>query len=154
MSQALDTKHADGRADIYSLGVTLWYLLTGRPLYAGETTVEKLMAHQTKPIPTLRSVRPEVSPPLEAVFRRMVAKTPGDRYQTIAEVITDVEPFRGSVVAAAAGAPVLEDVKWDEFLRGLGPASAPHRPGPPLSKPSRAAALATKTAPAPSSNPT
>nr|HPM85343.1 protein kinase [Candidatus Anammoximicrobium sp.] len=42
--QAMDTKHADARADIYSLGVTLWYLLTGRPLYAGETTVEKLMA--------------------------------------------------------------------------------------------------------------
>ncbi|MCY2992153.1 MAG: SUMF1/EgtB/PvdO family nonheme iron enzyme [Planctomycetota bacterium] len=152
--QALDTKRADGRADIYSLGVTLWYLLTGQSLYAGETVVEKLMAHQTKPIPTLSSVRLEVSPPLEAVFRRMVAKTPGDRYQTIAELIADVEPLRGSMAAAATvGAAVVEDVKWDEFLGALGPSAASHRPGPALSGSSRAAALATKTAPAPVAEP-
>lgn len=93
--QARNSKLVDVRADIYSLGATLWYLLTGRPLYAGETTVEKLMSHQTKPIPSLRSVCPEVSPPLDAVFRRMVAKTPADRYGTMSEVIADLEPFCG-----------------------------------------------------------
>jgi serine/threonine protein kinase len=118
--QAMDTKHADARADIYSLGVTLWYLLTGQPLYAGETAVEKLMAHQTKPIPSLRGVCPQVTPPLDAVFYRMVAKTPLDRYQTMAAVIADLEPFcgRGATAAPTASTAVVEDSKLDASCGG------------------------------------
>ncbi len=152
--QAMDTKHADARADIYSLGVTLWYLLTGRPLYAGETAVEKLMAHQTKPIPSLRSVCPEVSSPLDAVFHRMVAKTPLDRYQTMAEVIADLEPFCGHGASAAptASTAVVEDSKLDAFLRGLGPSVAPRRAATTLSQPSPAAVV-TQPVPAPAADP-
>ncbi len=69
-----DTKRADHRADIYSLGVTLWFLLTGKPMYTGETPIEKLMAHQTQPIPSIRGACPAVPPALDAVFQRMVAK--------------------------------------------------------------------------------
>lgn len=86
--QALATKHADGRADIYSLGVTLWYLLTGRALYDGDSVMAKLLAHRDKAIPTLRKIRPQVSPELDAVFAKMVAKRPEDRYQKMQEVIT------------------------------------------------------------------
>ena len=119
--QALDTKHADARADIYSLGVTLWYLLTGRPLFDGETTVEKLMAHQTKPVPSLRSACPDVSPELEAVFAKMVAKTPEARYQTMAEVIADLERCRSGAAAAAPAVSIAaeEDARLEEFLRGI-----------------------------------
>jgi hypothetical protein len=89
--QALNTKHADARSDIYSLGCTLYYLLTGKTMYGGETAMEKLMAHQSNPIPALREVRPEVSKRVEAVYHKMVAKRPEDRYQTMQDGIADLE---------------------------------------------------------------
>ncbi|NUQ62837.1 MAG: SUMF1/EgtB/PvdO family nonheme iron enzyme [Pirellulales bacterium] len=139
--QAMDTKHADARADIYSLGVTLWYLLVGRPLYAGETTVERLMAHQTRAIPSLREACAAASPKLEVVFAKMVAKKPAERYQTMAEVIAELEPLCGHAASAPAMDPSLvEDPQLDAFLRGLGTSAASSRPSP--------AAVKTKAAPA------
>jgi serine/threonine protein kinase len=85
--QALSTKHADARADIYSLGCSLWYLLTARPIYDGESITAKLLAHQSQPIPSLRSIRSEVQESLDSVFRKMVAKNVEDRYQTMTDVI-------------------------------------------------------------------
>lgn len=93
--QALNTRKADQRSDVYSLGITLWYLLTGRTAYDGDTLMERLMAHQTAPLPSLRSVRPAVSPELDGVFQRMIAKTPGERYSTMTEVIASIERCRG-----------------------------------------------------------
>ncbi len=110
--QAMDTKIADARSDIYSLGCSLYYLLTGRCLYDGDTVMKKLMAHQNAAIPSLTSVsrKPlrnggatakiapsdfdasgESFPALEAVFHRMVAKRPGDRPQSMTEVIAELE---------------------------------------------------------------
>lgn len=89
--QALSTKHADARADIYSLGCSLYYLLTGRATYGGDTLMAKLLAHRDEPIPELRQNCREATPELEAVFRKMVAKKIQDRYQSMSEVITDLE---------------------------------------------------------------
>ncbi len=84
--QALNTKRADARSDIYSLGCTLFYLLIGQPPYSGETVMEKLMAHRDAPVPSLRVLRDEVPAELDQVFQRMVAKQPEARYQTMTEV--------------------------------------------------------------------
>lgn len=85
--QALDTKRADHRSDIYSLGCTLYFLLTGQTAYAGETFTQRLVAHREQPIPALHDVRPDVPLELDAVFQKMLAKQPDDRYQSMAEVV-------------------------------------------------------------------
>jgi serine/threonine protein kinase len=89
--QANDTRHVDGRADIYSLGCTLYRIVTGQNVYRGETVVERMMAHRDKPIPSMRVARPDVSDALDQVFRKMVAKRPEDRYQTMDEVVTALQ---------------------------------------------------------------
>jgi len=89
--QGEDTRQADHRSDIYSLGCTLYYLLTGRTLYSGETRMKKLLAHREQAIPSLRAVRPSVSTRLEAVFQRMVAKRREDRQQSMDELLGELE---------------------------------------------------------------
>jgi hypothetical protein len=93
--QALNAKQADHRADVYSLGCSLYWLLTGRPLYAGQTVVEKIVAHRERPIPALRQARADVPEDLEAIFRKMVAKDPTDRYQSMTEVLAALGPLTG-----------------------------------------------------------
>ena len=103
--QALDTKTADARADIYSLGCTLHYLLTGRATYLGDTLTSRLLAHQGQPIPDLRAVRPDAGEELDAIFRKMVAKKIGDRYQAMSELLADLERLD------ANSAPTLRQVR-------------------------------------------
>jgi serine/threonine protein kinase len=98
--QAMDTRQADARSDIYSLGVTLWYLLAGRPLFEADSVMKKLMAHQQKPPPTLTGVRGDIPPEVEAVFQRMVAKKPADRFQSMQEVIAALDAISPSDTTA------------------------------------------------------
>jgi len=89
--QALNPKTADGRADIYSLGCTLFFLLTGQKPYTGGTVMEVLVAHREHPIPSLVSIRKDVPESLQAVYRKMIAKDPADRYQSMQDVVTALE---------------------------------------------------------------
>ena len=89
--QALNTKSADARSDVYSLGISLWYLLTEKCAYDGDTMMAKLLAHRDSPIPSLHQIRSEVPESVDAVFQKMVAKKAQDRYQTMTEVIADLE---------------------------------------------------------------
>jgi serine/threonine protein kinase len=84
--QALNTKDADGRADIYALGCTLSFLLTGRAIYPGKTLMQKMLAHREDTIPSLRSRRKEIPESLDALFQKAVAKKPEDRFQSMAEM--------------------------------------------------------------------
>lgn len=106
--QAVSTHRVDGRADSYSLGCTLYRLLTGEAPYKGKTLVEVLLAHREAPIPSLRKKRPEVTEELEAVFRRMVAKRPEERYQTMEEVIRALEGCLVKVAVEGEWSEVVE----------------------------------------------
>jgi len=122
--QAASTRDADARADIYSLGVTLWHLLTGSVIYEGDTVVQKLMGHQSQPIPSLSEVCSDVSPELSEIFAKMVAKKPEDRYQTMTQVIADLEQELGPVsslavhvdhsIAAKAKAPADQTIDLNQ----------------------------------------
>ncbi|MCI0358922.1 MAG: protein kinase [Planctomycetaceae bacterium] len=128
--QALDTRTADARADIYSLGCTLHRLLTNQPMYRGNTIVKRLLAHREAAIPRLKTYRDDVPAGLQAVFERMVAKQPEDRFQTMREVIAELERLVQPGPAPASGeiedreeAPEGrdDDSKFASFLAGLGP---------------------------------
>ncbi|MBC7820531.1 MAG: serine/threonine protein kinase, partial [Planctomycetaceae bacterium] len=95
--QALDTKQADARSDIYSLGCTLFYLLTSQTPYSGDTVMKRLLAHRDRPIPDLTAVRRDVPSDLHAVFSKMVAKQPEDRFQTMTDVVRTLTSIRAGL---------------------------------------------------------
>jgi serine/threonine protein kinase len=84
--QARDASSVDIRADLYSLGCTFYYLLTGQPPFAGATTTNKIYKHALEEPEPVRRLRPDVSQPVSAVIRRLLAKRPEDRFQTPAEL--------------------------------------------------------------------
>ncbi len=102
--QALDTRSADQRSDIYSLGCTLFFLLTGRSLYHEETGMKTLLAHREQAVPSIREFCEEAPVSLDAVFRTMVAKRPADRLQSMTEVVAALD---ACVPGLATNAPAV-----------------------------------------------
>ena len=84
--QAVDSHGADGRADIYSLGCALYFLLTGHPPFPDGTLPQRLMAHQKQQPVSIAKERPDAPADLVAICTKMMAKKPADRYQTMDEV--------------------------------------------------------------------
>jgi formylglycine-generating enzyme required for sulfatase activity/uncharacterized ferredoxin-like protein len=89
--QASNTHQVGFQADVYSLGCTLHYLLTGRPPYEGQTVMEVLFAHREVPIPSLCQARPDCPRALDELFRRMMAKRAADRCPDMRTVIGSLE---------------------------------------------------------------
>jgi serine/threonine protein kinase len=89
--EQIENSHAvDTRADIYALGSTFYFLLAGHPPFPTGTVSQKLLWHRTKKPPSIVEVRPELPAGLADVLSRMMAKDVKDRYQTPAQVISDL----------------------------------------------------------------
>src|SRR5262245_16876152 len=85
--QALHRHDVDIRADVYSLGATFYFCLTGQPPFASGKVAQKLIWHQVRQPAPVRQVRAEVPDALADVLAKMMAKNPAHRYQSPAEVI-------------------------------------------------------------------
>jgi uncharacterized protein (TIGR03067 family) len=121
--QAADSHTVDIRADIYSLGCTLYKLLSGRAPFSGPQyhgTLEKMHAHVHQPPPPIRQLSANVPEELAAVVDRMLAKNPDDRFATPAEVAAVLEPFcDGGNLADLVGRAVESPLSpWEMVAAG------------------------------------
>jgi serine/threonine protein kinase/formylglycine-generating enzyme required for sulfatase activity len=129
--QAFDTRRADARADIYSLGCSMYRLLMNENVYGGESLVQKLMAHREKPIPDLCKLRADVPPAVDAVFQKMMAKDPADRYPSAAQLVSALEACRDPGATASFSSSVLSQPLGKSAVSPSNPSAPASGPGSP-----------------------
>lgn len=106
--QARDAANVDARADIYSLGCTLYVLITGRPPFEGQTAAEVITKHANEPIVPPELIVSRVPKEISQIILKMTAKRPEDRYQNMGEVIKALEGFLG-IEGARSFSPKAQD---------------------------------------------
>ena len=138
--QGWDTATVDIRSDIYSLGCTLFRLLTGRVPFPGDNPLQVLMARCSKDAPSVKSLRADVPDPIDTIVRRMTLRDPAGRFQTPQELVDALEPFSKPLtveglkralreagaddailldLASAAENGDAQDVGYQQFLREM-----------------------------------
>jgi eukaryotic-like serine/threonine-protein kinase len=149
--QVDDSHTVDIRADIYSLGLTFYFLLTGRSPFGEGTTAQKLIWQKNRQPKAIGTLRADVPPEMVAIIDRMIAKDRGQRYQTPAEVAEALAPWTQEAIAppsdrempqlslaATGGTPGMEPTQ----VSGQAPGTLPSGPrknwqviGAPATKP-------------------
>src|SRR5262249_59973295 len=102
--QDYDWRQADEASDMYSLGATLYFLLTGQPLFGGETLMARILAHRENQAPSLTAARPEISPKIDSIYQRMVAKKKEARYPSMTDLIRDLGNWQNVSLAKPSSA--------------------------------------------------
>ena len=109
--QSLGLTNVDGRADLYSLGATLFSLLTGRPMFEGEPE-QIALEHQRHTVPNLYELRPNLDLRVDSIFKRLVAKLPAERFSSASELLQTLDQLRLPEIA-------IRKVHGSVFLKGL-----------------------------------
>jgi serine/threonine-protein kinase len=98
-------EQVDHRTDVYALGVTLFEMLSGRPPYVADSAMTVLMMHLNDPLPDLREISTDAPPDLIAIVEKALAKDPGGRYSTAAEMASAIRSAGVAAASAATPAP-------------------------------------------------
>jgi serine/threonine-protein kinase len=142
--QARNPALVDVRADVYSLGCTLYFLLAGQPPFPGTNMMQKLLMHQEKAPPSLTALREDVPPELDGIVQKMLAKDPADRFQIPLLLVTPLRQF------------CMTDLRGSANGTTYRPGSSPtvSRPGssPAVQRPGSSSSLPRPAAPGTSTN--
>ena len=128
--QARDPRDVDVRSDLYSLGCTLFQMLTGRPPFPGGTVLQKLLQHQEEPPPDIRGLNPAVPPELARIITKLMAKDRDRRYQSPEQLVRDLLAIAGRLGLCVTPAEqhhwmaASHRVTWERHLVWFFPALA------------------------------
>jgi serine/threonine protein kinase len=118
--QGVDTKSADVRSDIYSLGCTLYTLLAGEAVFPEGTLVSRILAHREKPVPSIRARRNDAPESVDSLIQKMLAKSPDDRPQSMAIVADMLQQILSATPLSDSTSQVNAAVTSDDaFLETL-----------------------------------
>ncbi len=138
--QARGDKVIDGRTDIYSLGATLYQLLTGQTPFQGSTAAMIMMKHITGTLPNPQDLNPDVPDGVVLVIQRMMAKEPSDRYRDCDALLRDLE------LVSAGKSPGTHNLDEGKSSIAMRKVAAPRKVARGASPASRVASTATRGA--------
>ena len=150
--QIRDAQSADIRADIYSLGGTLFFLLTGRPPFQATSLYELYQAHFSRDLDPLNLIRPDIPAELAALVSKMMAKEPEGRFQTPSEVAEALVPFFRRISGVIGSPKLAPSEVGNTVFEGLSPITA-HKKALPH-KDINGGEISSKTLAEPSDSPT
>ena len=142
--QAVDSSAVDGRADVYALGATLYFLLAGHPMFPTGSAAQKLMWQQWKNPTPIRDLRPDIPPGLARVLEKALAKKPAERHQTPQALAAALTPF-----VSGPAPPPGELIPTPPPRRGRGDGSSRHALSLPPYSPSGNTPIMTPPRPRP-----